>query len=95
VSNGDRSTYDTLKKSTNGLVCYDRSGFPCSSRSRSTCTTEATSARQTEPRRRGARRQNEVEARLAEQEKADARQACLWLGLVSTCGPIRVTRDHT
>ena len=21
-------TYDTLKKSTNGLVCYDRSGFP-------------------------------------------------------------------
>ena len=27
-------TYDTLKKGTNRLVCYDRSGFPLSRRSR-------------------------------------------------------------
>ena len=24
----DQATYDTLKKGTNRLVCYDRSGFP-------------------------------------------------------------------
>jgi len=36
-------TYETLKKGTNRLVCYDRSGHPDSSRSRSSAPTSPTS----------------------------------------------------
>ena len=35
-------TYDTLKKGTNRLVCYDQSGCPGSSRSRSSAPASAT-----------------------------------------------------
>ena len=41
-------TYDTLKKGTNRLVCYDRSGSPATSRSR--CSAPAS------PTCRGSRR---------------------------------------
>src|SRR5438067_11793426 len=38
--------YDTLRKGTNGLVCYDRSGFPLQQRFSVECTSSANLDRQ-------------------------------------------------
>jgi len=67
-------TYDTLKKSTNGLVCYDRSGFPLQQPFSLECTTEGNLPRvkqNLDAEALGDKMKSE--ARLAEQEKAGTR----------------------
>jgi hypothetical protein len=67
-------TYDTLKKSTNGLVCYDRSGFPLQVAFSMECTAEANLPRvkqNMEAEALGDKMKSE--AKLMEQEKAGTR----------------------
>src|ERR1051325_3605849 len=64
-------TYDTLKKSTNGLVCYDRSGFPLQQPFSLECTVEGNLPRvkqNMEAEALGDKMKSE--AKLSEQEKA-------------------------
>ena len=67
-------TYDTLKKSTNGLVCYDRSGFPLQQPFSIECTAEGNLPRvkqNMEAEALGDKMKSE--AKLVEQEKAGTR----------------------
>ncbi len=67
-------TYDTLKKSTNGLVCYDRSGFPLQQPFSLECTAEGNLPRvkqNMEAEALGDKMKSE--AKLSEQEKAGTR----------------------
>jgi hypothetical protein len=67
-------TYDTLKKSTNGLVCYDRSGFPLQQPFSIECTAEENLPRvkqNMEAEALGDKMKSE--AKLTEQEKAGTR----------------------
>jgi len=67
-------TYDTLKKSTNGLVCYDRSGFPLQQPFSLECTAEGNLPRvkqNLDAEALGDKMKSE--ARLTEQEKAGTR----------------------
>ena len=67
-------TYDTLKKSTNGLVCYDRSGFPLQQPFSIECTAEGNLPRvkqNMEAEALGDKMKSE--AKLTEQEKAGTR----------------------
>ena len=67
-------TYDVLKKSTNGLVCYDRSGFPTQQPFSLECTAEGNLPRakqNLEAEALGDKMKSE--ARLAEQEKNGTR----------------------
>jgi hypothetical protein len=67
-------TYDTLKKSTNGLVCYDRSGFPLQVAFSMECAAEANLPRvkqNMEAEALGDKMKSE--AKLMEQEKAGTR----------------------
>jgi hypothetical protein len=67
-------TYDTLKKSTNGLVCYDRSGFPLQVAFSMECAAEANLPRvkqNMEAEALGDKAKSE--AKLNEEEKAGTR----------------------
>ena len=67
-------TYDTLKKSTNGLVCYDRSGFPLQQPFSIECTAEGNLPRvkqNMEAEALGDKMKSE--AKLAEEEKGGTR----------------------
>ncbi len=67
-------TYDTLKPSKNGLVCYDRSGFPLQVAFSMECTAEANLPRvkqNMEAEALGDKMKSE--AKLMEQEKAGTR----------------------
>jgi hypothetical protein len=69
-------SYDTLKPSKNGLVCYDRSGFPLQQPFSLECTDQRNlDSREAEPRRRSARRQDEVRGAAGRaREERNARQ---------------------
>ena len=67
-------TYDTIKKSDNGLVCYDRSGFPLQQPFSLECTAEGNLPRvkqNMEAEALGDKMKSE--AKLNEQEKAGTR----------------------
>jgi hypothetical protein len=67
-------TYDTLKPSKNGLVCYDRSGFPLQTAFSMECTAEANLPRvkqNMEAEALGDKAKSE--AKLNEEEKAGTR----------------------
>ena len=67
-------TYDTLKPSKNGLVCYDRSGFPLQTPFSLECTAEANLPRvkqNLEAEALGDKMKSE--AKLMEEEKAGTR----------------------
>ena len=67
-------TYDTLKKSMNGLVCYDRSGFPLQQPFSIECTAEGNLPRvkqNMEAEALGDKMKSE--AKLAEEEKSGTR----------------------
>jgi hypothetical protein len=70
-------TYDTLKPSKNGLVCYDRSGFPTQQPFSLECTAQGNLDRVKQNLGgRGARRQDEVGgAAGGAREERDACQA--------------------
>jgi hypothetical protein len=67
-------TYDTLKKSSNGMVCYDRSGFPLQQPFSLECTAEGNLPRvkqNMEAEALGDKMKSE--AKLTEEEKAGTR----------------------
>ena len=67
-------TYDTLKKSTNGLVCYDRSGFPLQQPFSMECTAEGNLPRAKQNMEAEALGDKaKSEAKLNEEEKAGTR----------------------
>ena len=67
-------TYDVLKKSNNGLVCYDRSGFPLQQPFSVECTAEGNLPRAKQNLEAEALADKmKSEARLTEQEKAGTR----------------------
>jgi hypothetical protein len=67
-------TYDTLKPSKNGLVCYDRSGFPLQQPFSLECTAEGNLPRAKQNMEAEALGDKmKSEAKLGEQEKAGTR----------------------
>lgn len=84
-------TYDTLRKGTNRLVCYDRSGFPLQAAFSVQCTSLANLDRVAQNLKAQATGdQKKSEAMLAEMEKAGTRvkpeYGSLWY---SVAGPSR------
>ena len=66
-------TYDTLRKGTNRLVCYDRSGFPLQQPFSIECTSIAQPrSRRAEHEDRSARRQGEVRTRCSTRPRRTA-----------------------
>src|SRR5437762_14389113 len=66
--------YDTLRKGTNGLVCYDRSGFPVQQPFSVECTSVANLDRQAKNLKAEALGDRaKTQAMLADQEKGGSR----------------------
>ena len=67
-------SYDTLRKGSNGLVCYDRSGFPLQQPFAVECTASANLEREAQNlKAEAAGDRTKAQAALADQEKNGAR----------------------